>query len=77
MEKILEILQDIRSDVNYEQEERLVSDGILDSVGITVLIAELEEQFDIEIGMEYMDNKNFDSARAIYKMVQELGGDKN
>lgn len=72
MDRILKILTTLHSDVDFESQEHLVSDHILDSIDITTLIAELEKEFDIEIGMEYMSNENFDSVRAIHDMVEEI-----
>ncbi len=72
MEKIIEILEEIKSGVDFENETELVTGKILDSIEITSLISALEEEFDIEIGMEYMENSNFDSVEAIWNMVQEL-----
>ena len=72
MDKVIEILSSLRTDVDFETATELVTGKILDSIAITSLIAMLEEEFDIEIGMEYMENENFDSAEAIWNMVQEL-----
>ena len=72
MEKIIEILKGIRSDVDFEKETQIVTGKVLDSIGITTLIAELEDEFDIEIGMEYMENANFDSVEAIAAMIEEI-----
>lgn len=72
MEKVLEILQKIKSGVDFENAEGLVKNQILDSIDVTTLITELENEFDIEIGMEYMDNENFDSLSAIWEMIQEI-----
>ncbi|MBR6316696.1 MAG: acyl carrier protein [Lachnospiraceae bacterium] len=72
MEKIIAMLKELKPDVDYLTETRLVTDKILDSIDITALIAMLEEEFGIEIGMESMENANFDSARAIWDMVQDL-----
>ncbi len=71
-EKILEILNELKSGVDFESEENLVTRKVLDSIEITSLIASLEEAFDIEIGMEYMENANFDSVDAIMDMVAEI-----
>ena len=71
MERIIEILSGLKSDVDFATAENIVTDKILDSIDITTLIAALEDEFDIEIGMEYMDNENLDSASAIWEMVQE------
>ena len=75
MDKIIEILSSLKSGVDFAEEENIVTGKILDSIDITSLIALLEEEFDIEIGMEYMENENFDSAEAIWEMVQELQED--
>ena len=72
MDKIIEILSSIKSGVDFANEEEIVTGGILDSIDITEFITALEEEFDIEIGMEYMENENFDSVAAIYEMVEEL-----
>ncbi len=72
MEKILAILENLKSGVDFENETQLVTGKVLDSIEITSLITSLEDGFDIEIGMEYMDNANFDSVEAIWEMVQEL-----
>lgn len=72
MDKLLEILKKIDGDVDYLAEKELVTRHILDSIDITLLISELEEAFDIEIGMEYMDNDNFNSLEAMWKMILEI-----
>ena len=72
MEKVIELLSALRSGVDFATEKNLVTGKILNSIDITSLIASLEEAFDIEIGMEYMENSNFDSAEAIWDMVCEL-----
>ena len=72
MEKIIEILSKLKSGVDFYTAERIVTDKIIDSIDIASLITQLEDTFDIEIGMEYMENENFDSAAAIWEMIQEL-----
>ena len=42
MEKVIEILMDIDDSVDYETEERLIDDRILDSFGLISLVAEFE-----------------------------------
>ena len=72
MDRIIEILSSIKSGVDFANEDQIVTGGILDSIDITELITALEDEFDIEIGMEYMENENFDSVEAIWEMVEEL-----
>ena len=72
MEEILEILRGLNSSVDFENAEGILSNRLLDSIDIVELVSELEDAFDIEIDMEYMERENFESAQAIWEMVQEI-----
>lgn len=72
MEELLEILQDIDDSVDYETETALIDDHILDSFGIITLISEIEEKFDIEVDAAEMTPENFNSAEAMWEMIQRL-----
>ena len=49
MEELMEILEEIRPDVDFETEQFLVKDGILDSIDIIMIVGELNDTYDIEI----------------------------
>ena len=51
MEKLLAILKDIDPDIDYENEEHLIDDGLLDSMQVLELVSTLEDEFDIEVQM--------------------------
>lgn len=72
MEKLLEILKGIRPDVDFGNETALIDDGILDSFDVVSIISELDDQFDVQIRITELDPENFNSAEAIWKLVQEL-----
>ena len=72
METLLEILNDIDDNVNWEDETALIDDRILDSFGVISLISELEDQFEIEIDASEIVPENFNSADAMWKMIQRL-----
>ena len=72
METLLEILNDIDDTVNWEDETALIDDRILDSCGVISLISELEDQFEIEIDESEIVPENFNSADAMWKMIQRL-----
>lgn len=72
METLLEILNDIDDTVNWEDETALIEDRILDSFGVISLISELEDQFEIEIDASEIVPENFNSADAMWKMIQRL-----
>lgn len=71
-EKILAILSDIRPDIEFEDEENLVSDGLLESFDLVQLVATLEEEFDVEIGGRNITKENFDSLDRITMLMESL-----
>ena len=72
MEELLEILQDVNDDVDFENCETLIDDGILDSFAILQIIAALSENYDISIPAAEIIPENFNSAKALLKMVERL-----
>ena len=72
MEELLEILNEIDDSIDYENETALIDDQLLDSFAIITLVSELEDAFDISIEASEMMPVNFNSAKAIWAMVQRL-----
>ncbi|MFD1178850.1 phosphopantetheine-binding protein [Paenibacillus puldeungensis] len=70
--KIIELLKDIRSDVNFEKEKALVSHGILDSFDIISIVAKLGEEFELDIPVEEINEDNFDSVEVLERMITKL-----
>ena len=72
MEKLLKILQQVRPDVDFENETALIDGEILDSFEIIAIVNEINDAFDIEIDMDDLEPENFNSISAIYKLIQKL-----
>ncbi len=75
METLLEILEDIRPDVDFKSCNTLIDDHILDSLAIISLIAEIEDEFDITIPTVEIAPRNFNSASAMWDMIKRLQED--
>lgn len=71
MEKLLEILGKIKPDVDFKTTENLIEDGILDSFDIVTLVAQISDEFDVEISVKDIIPENFYSAETIYKLIEE------
>ncbi len=71
-ETILEILEELHADVDYEAEEALVDDKILDSFDLVTLVTELREEFDVEITAKDFVAENFNSVDRLTKMIARL-----
>ncbi|MCI6808725.1 MAG: acyl carrier protein [Spirochaetia bacterium] len=72
MEAVLNILKGLKPDVDFETETGLIDNAILDSFDIVQLIQELKDEFDIEISPAEIIPENFNSAEALWEMVQKL-----
>lgn len=75
MDRLLEILSEIKDDVDFESEDNLFDDGILDSFDILQIINALNEEYDISIPASEIIPENFNSAESLYAMVQRLQED--
>lgn len=73
-EKVMEILMDLRPDVDFENETKLIADGVLESFDIMSLVAELEEEFEVKIKPKDLVAENFNSVDAMVSMLQKLMG---
>ena len=72
MEELMEILSDLHPEVDFETEESLVDDKILDSFDIVSLIAEINDAYDIAITAKDIIPENFNSAKTLYALIQKL-----
>lgn len=72
MEKLLEILNELHDDVDFENETALIDDGILDSLDIVTLITEINDTFDVSIPAEEIVPENFNSAAALMELINRL-----
>lgn len=72
MEQLLKILNSIRSDIDFEHEELLIDNGILDSFDIVSIVAELCDVYDITITADQLEPVNFNSAKAMLNLVNSI-----
>lgn len=71
-EQIIEILEDIQPEADYETCQTLIDDHILTSLDVLSLVAQLEDEFDVTIPTVEIIPSNFNSVDAIAAMVERL-----
>lgn len=71
-EQLMEILNDLRPDVEFEKEDKLIDDGILDSFDIVSLVSELNSEFDIEINVMDLEPENFNTVEAMLELIVKM-----
>jgi acyl carrier protein len=72
MEQLIEIMQNLHPDVDFETYDGLVDDGILDSLDIVTLITDINDAFDVSIPAEEILPENFNSAQALWELIERL-----
>ena len=72
MEELLEILTDLHPEVDFELETGLIDNKILDSFDIVTIVAEIDSEFDVQIPAVELTPENFNSAQALYALVEKL-----
>ena len=71
-EKLMEILEETRPDVEFETATTLIDDEILDSFDIISIVSEINEEFDIKINVNDLLPENFNSVDAILALIKKL-----
>lgn len=72
MQKLLDILNEIRPDIEFKNEKSLIDGGVLDSFDIVTIISELNDAYNIHIRVNHLKPENFNSVEAIFKLVNTL-----
>ena len=72
MEELLRIMSDVRPDIDFETATSLIDDEMLDSLDIVAIVTDVNDEFDVEINVNDLLPENFNSAEALYELIQRL-----
>lgn len=72
MERLIKILKALKPDVDFDENTELIKNKVFDSLGMISLVAELSDEFDVEITAEEIVPENFETVEAIFKMLERL-----
>ena len=73
-EQIIEILTEICPGVDFEQENSLIDDGLIDSLDIVAVVTDLMDTFDVQLGVDDLTPENFNSVDAICQLIERAQG---
>ena len=68
----MEILKSLHPDIDFASHVSLIDDNVLDSFDIISIIAEINDKFDVTITADEIIPENFNSARALYALIERL-----
>ena len=72
MTKLIEALKRVNDQIDYENEQDLIEDGLFNSFEIIEAISEIEEACGIEVPPKEIKNENFKSAKRIMEMINRI-----
>lgn len=72
MERIIEIIKTIKPVGNLDANTSLIKDKVIDSLSMIRLVAELEDEFDVDISAQDIIPENFETVSAIYNLMERL-----
>lgn len=70
--QIIEIIKEIKPGAEVKEDSHLIDDGIMDSFDMIMFVGELNEAFDVEIGVEEFIPENFESPKTLEALIQTL-----
>lgn len=72
MEDFITLLEDVRDDIDFVNATALIDDKVLSSFDIIQIIAAIDDEYDIAIPATEIIPANFNSAKAMYELVERL-----
>jgi len=73
MDKIIEILSEIRPEFDFNTSDDFIDDGLLDSFDVVTLVSELDEKFSISIDGVDILPENFRNLQSIKALLIKKG----
>ncbi|MBQ2453161.1 MAG: acyl carrier protein [Lachnospiraceae bacterium] len=74
MDELIELLEGVRDDVDFRSCTDLIDGKVLTSFDIIQIIASIDDEFDVAIPAAEIVPANFNSAEALYALIQRLQG---
>ncbi len=72
MEDLIRIMDEIRPDIDFTKENKLIDDGVLDSFDIISIVSEVNDFFGIELNVNDLLPENFNSADALFDLITKM-----
>ena len=71
-ETVLEILEEIREHIDFENETKLADNRLLSSLDIVTIVSKFNDEFDVEISVEDLEPENFNSVDAMVELITRM-----
>ena len=72
LEDVIEMLEDIQEDIDYQSCTTIIDDHMLDSFDILAIVSAADDEFDVTIPAKEIIPSNFNSAEALCALLNRL-----
>ena len=72
MDELIQLLQELHDDVDYDTHQSLIDDKVFNSFDIVMLLTMISDRFEVQINPEDIKPENFNSAKTIWRLIEEL-----
>lgn len=72
MEKLLEILEEIKPGVDFKNSHNMLEEGLIDSFDIVNIVANINAEFDIDFSVTEIVPENFETVESLYKTIERI-----
>ena len=69
---LIELLKDLKPEYDFTPETRIVDQKIFDSMGMISLVAEISDEFDVDISPMDIVPENFETVETLYELIERL-----
>lgn len=70
--RVSQVLSKNMQGIDFDNEKSLISDGIIDSLGLMTMLSVIEDEFKCKIPFRFVNKDNFDNIRSIAELISKL-----
>lgn len=72
MDKLLEILENVKPGVNFKESKNMIEEGLIDSFDMISIIANINEEFGIDFAVQDITPENFLTVESLYEAIVRI-----
>ncbi len=72
MKKLLEILEEIKPGVDFNNSKNMIEEGLIDSFDIITIITAINSEFDIDFTVADIMPENFETVETLYNTIERI-----
>lgn len=72
MDKLLEILEEVKPGADFKNSKNMIEEGLIDSFDIINIIANINDAFDIDFAASEIVPENFATVKTLYETIKRI-----